>query len=416
MRDRAAILGVLRQADWLTKERAQGYCWMLAAVTTIQAVHLVVLTVSTALADPHWRPLPNDFNAFWSAAMLTIEGRSATIYDPAIMHAAQAVGAQPAPGAFLPYMNPPIFVLLCAPLGLLPYLPALAAFVVSSYAAMVVFVRRILPPVWPLLPIIALPVAMFNGTEGQNGSITAAIYAAGMLLLDRRPVLAGLCLGLLSFKPHLACGIPVALGAARRWTALAGFAASICGLALLSWLVLGTATWTSFLNAAPVMRRVLEQGETWPKMQSVYAATRILHGPIPLAVTMQALAASLALAVLAQHAARRPGAGAEIAASVATSLLCTPYVLDYDLVCLAVPMAWLAARGTLSGWGPWEKSLLAALYFYPLEARNMNVRLGVPLAPLFIAALLGLLVSRCWKDTAPADISTRFLNQHAEAA
>ncbi len=360
----------------------------------IQVAHLVFLLIRSVVGEPHWRPLITDFDAFWSGAVLAIQGQPSAAYDPTLMSAMQAIGAQSVAGQFLPYMNPPIFLLLCLPLGLLPYLPAMAAFILATFIAAIACLKRILPPRWPMLPVAMLPVLILNATDGQNGAISATAFAAGMLHLERRPVLAGFCLGILSFKPHLALGVPIALGAARRWTTLVSFVASVGGLTMLSWVILGRAAWASFLGAMPVARHVLEQGTTWPKMQSVYAAARILHGNVSLSLTLQAVAAVLALVTLALHAKRRFGAGPEMSALVSATLLCTPYLLDYDLVCLAIPMAWIVARGSLAGWLPWEKSLLAVLYVYPLEARNLNVQLGIPVAPFLVAALFGTIVAR----------------------
>ena len=396
----AIVLAALRRGDWLTQDRARAYCWMIAAVTTIQAAHLVVLTLCAVAADPHGRAPVSDFDAFWSAAVLAVQGHPASAYDPAVLSAAEAVGAQPVDGQFLPYMNPPVFLLLCLPLGLLPYVAAMGAFVAATYGGLAVCIRRMLPPAWPWLPAAAFPAAMVNGFEGQNGAVGAMAFAGGLLFMERRPVVAGLSLGVLSFKPHLALGVPVALCAARRWRVLAGFAGSVLLLTGSSLALLGATTWARFFGAVPVMRHVLEHGDSWPKMQSPFAAVRVLHGGLPLAYAVQALAALLALTALARLARRRAAAGAETAAMVAASLLCTPYLFDYDLACLAVPMAWLAARGSLGGWRPWEKSLLAILYFYPIEARNMSLHLGLPATPFLVAALLALILTRSRSDTA----------------
>ena len=389
----AASLAALRQADWLSRERARAYNRLIGIMVLIQAVNLSTRIVRSSLRDPHSRPEPTDFDAFWAAAHLSAQGHAAQVYDPFVMQAAEAVGAQPAPGQFFPYLNPPIFLLLCLPLALLPYLPAMAAFVTAGYLATAACLRRVLPPEWPATTILALPVLMLNGTDGQNGCLSATCYAGAMLLLNARPVWAGACLGVLAFKPHLALAVPVVLIAGRRWPALAGAAAMGVLLVLASWLALGSGPWLAFMHAGPAMRDVLSGDDTWPRMLSTYAVIRILHGGAAMAYGAQILVALLSLFCLAAIVRRRPGAGAELAATVAASLLCTPYLLDYDLVCTAVPMAWLARQGSLLGWQPWEKILLGALYLYPLEARNLNLY-GLPATPLLLGALLCAVAAR----------------------
>ncbi len=387
-------LSPFRDASWLTAERARVYSRLVAIMVAIQAANLTIRILRSAASDPHWRPEPTDFDTFWAAARLTLQGHAAWAYVPFIMQAAERIGAQPAAHQFFPYLNPPIFLLLCAPLGLLPYLPAMLVFVASTYLAFVACLRRLLPRPWPSLTIAALPVAMLNGTEGQNGAITAACYAGAALLLERAPIWAGVCLGLLAYKPHLALCVPLVLLAARRWVALASCAATAAGLAGLSWAVLGAAPWRGFLAASGMMHEVIQGDDTWPRMLSTYAAFRILHaGPLA-AYAAQALVALCAACLAVRMAARRPGAAPEVSAMVAGSLLCTPYLLDYDLVCTAVPMAWVAGQAAIGGWLAWEKCLLGLLYLFPLEARNLNLSLHVPIAPAILISLLAVITTR----------------------
>jgi hypothetical protein len=216
-----------------------------------------------------------------------------------------------------------------------------------------------------------------------------------MVLLERRPMLGGACLGLLVCKPHLAVAAPLALAAARRWRALAGWAATAFGLCAVSWLVLGNATWVLFLRHASEARTVLEYlSDDWPKIQSVYTAVRLLHGGNMLATALHAAAALASLAVLLSVARRRPGAGPEIATLVVVSLLCTPYVFDYDLTCLLVPMAFIAGVALRDGWLGWEKTLLLVLYGLPLVARLAAMHAGLPLVPPALACLLAVCARR----------------------
>ena len=188
--------------------------------------------------------------------------------------------------------------------------------------------------------------------------------------------------------------MPVALVAARRWTALTACAGTALLLALAAWVTLGTDVWLGFLNAGRMMREVLDGADTWPRMLSTYAALRILHAGPGLAYASQAVISAACLASLARLTARRPGAGPEMAATACAAMLCTPYVLDYDLVCLAVPMAWLAGEAGRHGWQPWEKMVLLLLYLFPLLARPLNMPAGLPLAPPMILSLLLLVVAR----------------------
>ncbi len=86
---------------------------------------------------------------------------------------------------------------------------------------------------------------------------------------------------------------------------------------------------------------------------------------------------------------------------VGACLLCTPFLLDYDLVCLAVPLAVLTAEALRTMWRPWEKMLLLAAYILPLVSRPLAMSAKIPLGPFVIAALFAVLVCRWARDGQP---------------
>jgi arabinofuranan 3-O-arabinosyltransferase len=55
-------------------------------------------------------------------------------------------------------------------------------------------------------------------------------------LLERHPALAGICLGLLTYKPQFGLLFPIVLIADRRWLTIAVAALVALLLAALSWL------------------------------------------------------------------------------------------------------------------------------------------------------------------------------------
>lgn len=86
---------------------------------------------------------------------------------------------------------------------------------------------------------------------GQNGALSAAILGMGLVLVPSRPVMAGVCIGLLSYKPHLGLLLPLALGAAGYWRTFAAAAATTVALVLATTMVFGAESWTSFIAQIP---------------------------------------------------------------------------------------------------------------------------------------------------------------------
>ena len=93
--------------------------------------------------------------------------------------------------------------------------------------------------------------------------------------------------------------------------------------------------------------------------------------------------------------------GLRAGATASAILLGTPFLLDYDLVLLALPIASLAAEGLRTRFLPYEKSMLAAAWVLPFVARQVSIYVHISLAPAIVSFLLVLIftrVTRQWKD------------------
>lgn len=386
-------IAALRRADWLDASRASAWRNVLLAMSAVAVAGWVAL--SHGGLDRLGKPLGTDFLSFYAASKLALWGHPAAAYDVEAHRAAQAAVFGRDVGYFA-FFYPPLFLLICAPLAALPYLAALAAWLGATGAAFVAVARRWLEPqLGGVATILAFPAVLLTLGHGQNAFLSAALLGFGALMLDRRPVLAGVAFGLLAYKPHLGLMLPFALLFARRWTTFAAAAATVLAFAALSLLAFGPETWRGFLAGAPLARATLEQGLVDPgKMTSAFAAVRDLGGPIPLAYAVQAavVAACAAGLWLAQRRSFR--GPAEPALIVLASLLASPFALDYDLLLLAFPVAWLGGEGLRHGFRPWEKLALLAGFALPLLARPLAMHAHLPIAPLVLLALSALVLRR----------------------
>lgn len=386
----------------LTEDRARAYATVFSLAMLILLAGAYLHILQPAWSDPRGRPLASDFDPFWSGARLALHGAAVLAYDGTAIRAAENTGAQLPQGEVMLYQYPPTFLMVCLPLGLLPYIPALLVFLGAGYGMTMVCLMRLLPAHWPILPVLAFPGAVINWIIGQNGFVSASCFGGAALLLERRPALAGACLGVFACKPHLAVCLPVALGAARRWAAFASCGAVACAITLLSWLVLGGGPWGEFVKTLWVSRAVLQSEQTGPKVITVYEAVRLLHGSVGLGLCVQILAALVCLALVWRVCVRRPGGGAEISMAIIGGLLCTPYAMDYDLVCLGVPLAYVAREADGTSWRAREKFVLILCYVLPLCVRTVNLRAGLPLAPPLLACLLAVVAVRAVRPAAHA--------------
>ncbi len=189
--------------------------------------------------------------------------------------------------------------------------------------------------------------------------------------------------------------MPLALVAGGRWRAVVAAAIGVAAAAGLAGALFGAEIFASFLANSANPRDVMEGGVVgWHKLQSVFAAVRLMGAGAATSYLAQGLAAVAAAAAVAwvwRRAAAVPVRGAALAAG---TLLATPFCYDYDLVLLALPIAWLGSEGHRGGYLRWEKSVLAAAWIWPLIARPSGLALGVSLTPVVLAGLLALAVRR----------------------
>jgi alpha-1,2-mannosyltransferase len=378
---------------WLTTERLAIYPRIFLVVFAVSFAGWVLM--SDNLLDKEGKPIGYDFITFWGTSKLTLEGTPESAFDLKQLYEAERDAVSGLRDIYA-WHYPPTFQLMVAPLALLPYLAALALWISLTLAAATFVIRRLAPGTHTLLLFIAFPGTYLNFAQGQTGFLTTCLFGGALLLLhERRPILAGILIGLLTYKPQFGLLIPVALVFGRQWTAFISASITAVIFGALSAAILGTDVWLAFLNNLPLLRDVLEQGGIpWGKMASLFTSLRLLGIGIGLAYAFQFLLAALAAAAVAwawwQDVPARV-AGAILAAG---ALLATPYVFDYDLVLLAIPIALLARDGIERGWLPGEREVLVAAWLTPLLFPVIAAATGIQLGWVSLFAVFAVAVRR----------------------
>jgi hypothetical protein len=377
---------------WITAERVAGYSSLVLAIYVLMAVLWVAL--SRDFLDPAGKPLGADFINFYAASDLALQGRLAEAYDIPRMVAAEQAIVPAAAGQVVPWQYPPTFALLILPLALLPYSVAFLLFMGTTLALYLWLVHAILPDRRALLAALAFTAVLVNALGGQNGFLSAALLGGGLILLETRPITAGVLLGLLTYKPHLGILLPLVLAAGGYWRVIGMAALSALIFALVAWLVFGAESWQAFWDHLPLAGDYLRSGVLpWDKMASVFAAARLLGASATLASGLQAIAA-LAVAALGIQAWRQ-GGSLELRAALAVigTTIAVPALYDYDLVPLAIPIAILAADGLSAGWMPGMRTLLVIAWLAPMIGTSLTRYAHLPIMPLVLVALFWA----CWR-------------------
>jgi arabinofuranan 3-O-arabinosyltransferase len=266
-------------------------------------------------------------------------------------------------------------------------------------AVVFLIVRR--PPAIAL--VLASPFTFWNFGVGQTGFLRASLVGAALLALERRPVLAGVFIGCLTYKPQLGVLFPVALVAARQWRVCVSAAITSAVLAGISIAVFGIGPWEAFpqqLLAHAGVYLVQENARlfTWTIFQTVYGLVRALHGNVVMAWLAQGCAA-VGVATIVWLVWRSPTRYPLKAALLsAATLLATPYGWAYDMTEIVIPLAFLATDQIRYGLLRGEQSILIGLF----AACVLMVVCGgsPPVGPLMIITLLVVILGRdpSWWD------------------
>jgi alpha-1,2-mannosyltransferase len=337
-------------------------------------------------------PVAQDFPLHWTASFLALAGTPGAVYDFSRFGAVEKdlTGIGPHPW---PY--PPSGLLVDLPLALTPYCISLLLWLGVTLSLYLLVLYRLAPHPLTLLWALAFFGTFENFYYGQNGFLSAAMLGGGLMFLPTYPFSGGLLLGLLSYKPHIAVLIPLALVLGRQWRALWGALLSGSALALASAGVFGLDIWLLFFHSLRTTINHLHTKAIWfAKMPSIFAAVRLAgHGPAA-AWLVHGSGMAAAIAILASIWLRpAPPADRALALVIAT-LLFSPHIWYYDLTLLTVPLAWLWWDGCSFGWFPGEQLLLLLSWAMPLVNFLLAVGWHWPVGPLYVCLPLLILLRR----------------------
>jgi hypothetical protein len=382
------ILAHLSRADWLTPERVRGY----AVILGLASLALLANSYFKAMA-----PSGTDFLAFWGAGHVTAAGDPVSAYDLAVQERVQTGTGST---GWFAFVNPPPFLFVAAPFGALPFPLAWLVWVAATFALWAMAAIAAFPRYW--LPVVAFPGALIAAGHAQTGLLTGALLVGGVALLDKRPLAAGALLGALILKPHLALLIPFWLAAGGRWRAFGAAGVSAAGLLALAWAAFGSETilayTTSWQASAAIMAS--DSADFYLRMGTPYSQLRLFMPPqMALALNIALALGLIALVALAWRRTSDPLATGAL--MLAGTALASPYLFNYDLPFLILPILWLAREGRRAGFRDWEKLALLALFAAPYATRAMALPLGLNLMPFASIVLVWLIWSRLGKTGLP---------------
>lgn len=388
-----AVTAWVAEAAWLNRERLRIYPKIFLVAYALTFAGLVI--ASRGIVSRQGKPIGVDFQVNWAASKMALSGQASAVYDVKHFHAVEEEGV--GHRTFIaPMIYPPTFLVIALPTALLPYLWALAIWMSLTFSGYLLVLRKIIPRSETLWPALAFPGAFANLMNGQNGLLAFSLLGGALLTLESSPILGGVFFGLLSYKPPMGVLVPIVLAATGRWRAFFAAAITAAALAGISLVMFGAETWRAFFNTLGFTRHfVLERGEVqFYTMQTVFAGVRLLGGGISVAYLVQIVVAVLVAASVVWIWRQKIQFELKAAALATAIPLVSPYIIYYDLVVLALPIAWLALEARRTGFLPYEKSLLVVAWLLPLMCEPIARSTSVPLTPLVCVLLLVFIARR----------------------
>jgi arabinofuranan 3-O-arabinosyltransferase len=336
-------------------------------------------------------PAPNgtggvaDFVALWTAGRMTLAGHAAAAYDWPTLKPIEEVTVGHFDG-YLGWRYPPPFLFVAAALALLPYASAFLVWLFGTFLTYLAAIRAIVGDRVGYFLAAAFPPVLANFMAGQNGFLSASLIGGALALVERQPICAGVLVGLLTYKPHLGLLFPIALVAGGHWRVFitAGIVAAL--MAAASVVAFGAESWHAFFPG--ISDAVYAEGVAyWGRLQSAFGLVRLFCNSETLAWAVQSVMAIGAAGVVGVLWHGRMAYEIKAAALGVGVLMVTPHVLTYDLVVLAVPIAFLFRLGRTQGFLKHELAGIGLACFLILVYPFVEAPVGYA-AVLVVAALV----------------------------
>lgn len=374
-------------------------CGLIFAYICVLGIGLLI---GNWLFDENGHPMATDFIAFWGAGKFVLQGHAADAYNWELHKAVSSAESGASFDGYFSWQYPPTFLMVTAGLALLSYPAALVSWMAIGITLYAAAVRLIGGTRIAILAALAWPPVLWNTAVGQNGFITAALLGTAIASIEKRPALAGLCFGLLTYKPQFGLLIPLALIVGGYWRIIAWAAVSATAMIALSVAVFGHDIWSDFFDtAAKINGIILVDGRAdFAKLQSLYGFVRALGGNSALAWTAHGMLIAILGAGTIWIWRQKVAFDVKAAALATATILASPYSFIYDFVALAIPLVFLGKTGFSAKEGA------------VVIAAGILVGLGPSqnFASAFVSALLvlGLVIGRVWQTfPRPAGVASR---------
>ena len=322
---------------------------------------------SSGVGYAEWRgmnPLGRDFYNFFNG------GRAAWTGDVAWLYDREAYGVHNmANGVWSTYnfSYPPHSLPLLAPFGAFPYRLGFAMWAFGSAIAYFSVFRRVSFSGDSSIKLLVLmsPAVLISFFWGQTGMWVAALLGGGLILMPRKPLVAGVFFGILTVKPQIGLLLAPVLLFGGHYKVIIAATATTMLMVAVSVALYGLEPWTIYLtDTLRYQSELLERsvGVFDYMVLTPYRSLILLGISKSAAMAVHILVMATIVAVVAHMSIRKDEWTRIASALLIGTAFMSPYFVVYDLVILGL--------GMMFGWAYFSastKNLLVASIFLALS-------------------------------------------------
>jgi alpha-1,2-mannosyltransferase len=336
----------MRAAPWFSAKRIRIHALLLAiCLWTIYAIDMS----APGMIDRNGLVKGTDFLHFYTLGNLALHGRGDLLYDMRAQAELTHEFVAHAPDSVYVSLYGPQMSLFFEPFARLPYGMALTGWLLLNlviYAFCCYAVYQKCPNLhayrWTIVILaIAFPGLFHLLAWGQTSGLALLCFTLAFLALENdRPLLAGLAIGSLIFKPQLAIAAAVVFVFTRQWKVTAGAMMAATLQLIIAWMHYGSEVMRAYWHALTHVKDVMPLLE--PRLYQTHSLRSFWSLLLPWQNLAFILYAASALAVVVftvrvwktESKSESPLAPRFSALLLATVLV-SPHLTVYDLAILA---------------------------------------------------------------------------------
>lgn len=281
--------------------------------------------------------LGRDFINFWSGGHAVLDGKVKNLYDLEQYRNYLLVNFKP-PLNNYNFSYPPHSLLFFSIFGALPYIWGLALWTFGALA-FAYFSCRQWALQWQNVMVVTIgPAAIIAVFSGQTGIWLVAIWMMSLALLDERPIISGILIGVLTIKPQIGVLLAIYLICGGYWKVISSTIITTLILIGVSIVFFGIQPWLSFIQ------------ETMPHQSKIIAVDygifdHMVHTPfkwvinlrmnVSVAWILQSIYMVSAIAIMIWASLRAVDRRLQLAVLSVLTFLFSPYMVIYDMTLIA---------------------------------------------------------------------------------